>query len=69
VLRRYTPSMADSKNEAAAALSAHAQTIDELHAKIAALPGCNTERLTIAVQKYKTAHQVFEDDALACVVH
>jgi hypothetical protein len=61
--------MSDSKNEAAAALSAHAQTIDQLHAKLAALPGCDTERLTIAIQKYKTAHQVFEDDALECVIH
>jgi hypothetical protein len=61
--------MSDSKNEAAAALSAHAQTIDQLHAKIAALPGCDTARLAVAVQKYKSAHQVFEDDALACVIH
>ena len=61
--------MSDSKNVAAAALSAHAQTIDQLHAKLAALPGCDTARLSVAVQKYKTAHQIFEDDALECVVH
>lgn len=61
--------MSDSKNKAAAVLSAHAQTIDQLHAKLAALPGCDTVRLSVAVQKYKTAHQVFEDDALECVVH
>ena len=67
--RRYTESMSDSKNLAAAALSAHARTIDELHAKISALPRCDTERLSLAVQRYKTAHQVFEDDALECVVH
>lgn len=61
--------MADNKTEAGAALTAHAGAIDELHKKLAALPGCDTERLTVAVAKYKTAHATFEDDALQCLVH
>ena len=65
--RRYTSSMSDNKNEAAAAIGAHARAIDELHKKLAALPGCDTARLTVAVAKYKGAHQVFEDDALECI--
>jgi hypothetical protein len=62
-------SMSDSKTQAAAAISAHAAAIDQLHAKLAALPGCDTERLSIVVEKYKSAHAVFEDDALECVTH
>jgi hypothetical protein len=61
--------MSDNKSEAAAALQAHAAAIDALHQKLAALPGCDTARLTVAVAKYKTANQQFEDDALECVVH
>lgn len=61
--------MSDNKAQASAALQAHAAAIDALHSKLAALPGCDTARLTIAVQKYKDAHGAFEDDALECVVH
>ena len=67
--RRYTRTMSHSKDEAGAALSAHARAIDELHAKIAALPGCDKARLKVAVEKYKSAHEAFQDDALECVVH
>lgn len=66
---RYTESMSDNKSEAAAALKAHAAAVDALHQKLAALPGCDTARLTVAVTKYKAAGQEFEDDALECVVH
>lgn len=59
--------MADPKTDARDALDAHARSIDELHHKIAALPGCDNERLAHAVQKYKAAHQAFTDDALGCV--
>jgi hypothetical protein len=69
VPQRYTKGMSDSNSEAAAVLRAHAQTIDDLHAKLAAIPGCDTERLAVAVQTYKNAHQDFEDDALECVIH
>jgi hypothetical protein len=61
--------MSDNKSQATAALNAHAAAIDALHAKLAALPGCDTARLSIAVEKYKTAHAQFEEDALECVVH
>jgi hypothetical protein len=67
VQRRYTGSMSDNKTQAAAALRTHAQAIDELHQKLAAIPGCDTARLTVAVAKYKGAHAVFEDDALECI--
>ena len=61
--------MSDVKTEAAAAISEHAGAIDRLHQKLAALPGCDKDRLARAVEKYKNAHQVFEDDALGCVIH
>jgi hypothetical protein len=59
--------MSDAKAEAASALDAHARSIDELHHKLAALPGCDKQRLASAVDKYKAAHQAFHDDALGCV--
>ncbi len=59
--------MPDPKSEAKAAIDSHGRSIDELHRKIAALPGCDKERLATAVNKYKAAHQVFHDDALGCV--
>jgi hypothetical protein len=59
--------MSDVKSDAASALAAHRRTIDELHNKLAALPGCDKERLARAVDKYKAAHQAFHDDALACI--
>jgi hypothetical protein len=60
-------SMSDSKTEAAAALAAHGRAIDELHKKLAVMPGCAKDRLAAAVAKYKNAHQAFEDDALECI--
>ncbi|MBV8725854.1 MAG: hypothetical protein JO078_08610 [Candidatus Eremiobacteraeota bacterium] len=59
--------MPNSKSEAEEAIDAHGRKIDELHDKIAALQGCNRERLAQAVNKYKEAHQAFHDDALGCV--
>jgi hypothetical protein len=59
--------MPDAKSEAAGALDAHGRSIDDLHRKLAGLPGCDQDRLTSAVNKYKAAHQTFHDDALACV--
>ena len=61
--------MSDAKSDATTALDAHGRSIDELHRKLAALPGCDKERLAGAVNKYKAAHQTFHDDALACVDH
>jgi hypothetical protein len=59
--------MSDAKSDAANALDAHGRAIDQLHQKLAALPGCDKERLASAVAKYKAAHQAFHDDALGCV--
>lgn len=63
------PSMADSKSEAAAAIAAHGRAIDDLHQKLAALPGMDAGRLATAVAKYKNANAAFEDDAQECVIH
>jgi hypothetical protein len=59
--------MTDARADAKDALDAHGRAIDELHHKLAALPGCDSDRLTHAVEKYKAAHQAFTDDALGCV--
>ena len=59
--------MSDAKSDAASALAAHDRAVDELHRKLAALPGCDKDRLDKAVQKLKAAHQTFHDDALACI--
>jgi hypothetical protein len=60
-------SMSDAKADARSALDAHARSIDALHDKLAALPGCDRPRLASAVAKYKAAQQTFHDDALGCV--
>jgi hypothetical protein len=60
--------MADSnKDDAARALDAHARSIDTLHEKLAATPGVDKDRLQQAVNKYKSAHKAFHDDALGCM--
>ena len=61
--------MSDTKDKAAAALGDHGHAIDELHKKLAAMPGVDTTRLSMAVVKYKTAHAEFEEDALECISH
>ena len=47
--------MSDAKADAAAALEAHKRSIDDLHQKLMALPGCDKARLSQAVGKYKAA--------------
>jgi hypothetical protein len=59
--------MSDAKADAAAALEAHKRSIDDLHQKLMAMPGCDKARLSQAVGKYKAANQAFHDDALGCV--
>ena len=56
-----------TQDEAARSLDAQAQSIDELHRKLAASPGVDQDRLQKAVEKYKAAHQAFRDDALGCM--
>lgn len=55
------------QDQAARSIDAHAQTIDELHHKLAQTPGVDKERLQKATDKYKAAHQQFRDDALGCM--
>ncbi|MGZ3499408.1 MAG: hypothetical protein ACXWNK_07870 [Vulcanimicrobiaceae bacterium] len=57
----------DLQNQAARSLDDHAQSIDELHRKLAQTPGVDKERLQNAVDRYKAAHQQFRDDALGCM--
>jgi hypothetical protein len=52
---------------AKSALDAHAKSIDALHEKLAATPGVDKGRLQQAVEKYKSAHRQFHDDALGCM--
>jgi len=56
-----------SRDQAAAHLDAHAQSIEELHRKLAAAAGANQARLKGAVEKYKAAFVQFRDDALECM--
>jgi hypothetical protein len=56
-----------TKEEAARSLDAHAQSIDALHDKLAAMPGVDKNRLQQAADTYKAAHQKFHDDALGCM--
>lgn len=60
--------MSDAKADAARALEAHERSIDELHHKLATVPGCDRDRLAHAVGAYKAAHKVFHDDALGCLL-
>ena len=59
--------MPDLKSEASHVLEEHRRSIDELHRKLASMPGCDKDRLAHAVEKYKAASQTFRDDALGCV--
>ncbi|HEY5426046.1 MAG TPA: hypothetical protein VIJ77_05795 [Candidatus Tumulicola sp.] len=56
-----------SLGQAADHLHAHARSIDELHGKLAAMPGVDAHKLQSAVDRYKAAHQQFHDDALGCM--
>ncbi len=56
-----------TKEDAARSLDAHAQSIDALHEKLAAVPGVDKSRLQQATNAYKAAHQTFHDDALGCM--
>jgi hypothetical protein len=59
--------MATAIEQAAGNLDAHAQSIDELHRKLAATPGINQQRLQTAVTKFKASFSEFRDDALECM--
>jgi hypothetical protein len=59
--------MSTARDQASADLDAHGRSIDELHRKLAAVAGVDKPRLQTAVDKYKTAHRQFCDDALGCM--
>ncbi|HTU82311.1 MAG TPA: hypothetical protein VMF61_09285 [Candidatus Acidoferrales bacterium] len=59
--------MSQSRDHAAATIDEHAKTIDELHGKLAAEPGADKAGLQRAVEKLKTAHAAFRNDALGCM--
>ncbi len=50
-------------------MHAHGHAIDQLHDKLAAIPGIDKVKVKMAVEKIKTAHATFEEDALECIVH
>ncbi len=59
--------MASAHDQASAELHAHGHAIDELHRRLAAMPGVDKDRLHKAVEKFKSAHKQFSDDALGCM--
>lgn len=52
-------------------LDAHARAIDDLHAKIEAIPGAvddrNRARVASLIERSKTVHKWLSDDAFGCV--
>ncbi len=61
--------MSDVKTEVAKLIEEHRHTLDELHRKLSAMAGVDKERLSRAVEKLKSAHVEFADDAQEFVVH
>lgn len=59
--------MSIATDQAAEHIDAHAQSIDELHRKLAAAPGVDQARLQTAVSNLKKAVVQFRDDALGCM--
>lgn len=59
--------MTDAQTDAAGSLEAHGRSIDDLHRKLAAMPGVDQGRLQQATDTYKAAHQQYCDDALGCM--
>jgi hypothetical protein len=49
-------------------LDAHAKAIDDLHQKLAAVPGTNTAKLQVAVDKLKVSFVQFTEDASGCMI-
>jgi hypothetical protein len=48
-------------------LADHGKAIDELHHKLAAMPGTNKEKLKSAVDKLKHSYAQFTEDAKECM--
>jgi hypothetical protein len=58
-----------ARTEAKALIHAHKHAMDDLHHKLAAIPGVDKVKLRVATEKVKLAHATFEEDALECIVH
>ena len=59
--------MSTATHDAKLTLDAHTQSIDELHAKLASMPGIDKARLQAAVDKYKASNLKFHEDVLGCM--
>ena len=58
--------MPDSREAAVQALQEHDRSREELHRKLSALPGADTEKLKHAIAQHQKAAKAFQDDALEC---
>jgi hypothetical protein len=54
-------------DDARHALDAHRKTIEDLHQKLAAMPGINKAKLQVALEKYRASMSQFHDDVLGCM--
>lgn len=61
--------MTDAKSEISKILHEQRSAIEEAHRKLSAVAGVDRERLSHAIEKFKSAHQTFEDDAQGLVIH
>ncbi len=57
----------DLKDQTIRSLDDNERSIDELHRQLAQTPGVDQDKLQKAVDKLKTAHRQFRDDALGCM--
>ncbi len=61
--------MSDVKSEVAKLIEEHRHTLEALHSKLSTMAGVDKERLSRAVDKLKSAHVKFAEDAQEFVVH
>ena len=61
--------MSDAKSEISKILSEQRHAIEEAHRKLSAMADVDKARLSHAVEKFKSAHKSFEDDAQEFVTH
>ena len=61
--------MSDLKSEVHDVMERHRHDLDGLHRNLSAMAATDQEKLSRAVEKLKSAHKTFEDDAQECVIH
>jgi len=61
--------MTDAKAEVSKILHESRNAIEEAHRKLSSVAGVDKERLSRAMEKFKSAHRTFEDDAQEMVTH